>query len=150
MQISFDAQAREVTVPFVVCLMFLALAPLTARADLSAKQARSLIQKTAGMSLPSSSVRVQKPVMVNPNVAEASAELDLVFRFVTDTLGGWRIAEVRTGQGRWEEIELITRSVGGKLSSTECNSTGGFPKPAGDLTSKRARCLVAELFGIAL
>lgn len=150
MQISFDAQAREVTVPFVVCLMFLALAPLTARADLSAKQARSLIQKTAGMSLPSSSVRVQKPVMVNPNIAEAPAELDLVFRFVADASRGWRIADVRTGQDHWEEIQLVSRAAGSELSPSACNSTGGFQTPTGDLTGKRARCLVAELFGIAL
>ena len=101
------------------------------------------------MYLPSSSVRVQKPIMVNANLAEASAELDLVFRFVADA-SGWRIAEVRMGQDRWEEIQLISRAAGGELSPSTCNNTGEFPRPTGDLTFKLGRCLVAELFGIAV
>ncbi|HEY8228406.1 MAG TPA: type II secretion system protein GspG [Pyrinomonadaceae bacterium] len=150
MDLNLDAQICVDSVVLLGALTFLLIVPTTVHADLSAKQARTAIRKTAGMSLPSSSVRVKKPVMVNPNIAETAAELDLVFRFVANS-SGWRIAEVRTGQDRWEEIEGVTRAAGALLSPTECNNTDGFQPPAtGDLTVKRARCLVAELFGIAL
>lgn len=147
MSLILTAERYKFLQHLLICL-FLLLVPTTAQADLSSKQARSLIAKTAGMSLPSSSVRVQKPVMVNANTAEASAELDLVFRFVADA-SGWHIAEVRTGQDHWEEIQIITRGAA-ELTNSTCNDSGGFPKPTGDLTVKRARCLVAELFGIVL
>src|SRR5215813_13167585 len=97
-------------------LLAILLAPAVARADLSSSQAKKLITKTAGMSLPSGSVRiVQKPVMMDPNVAEAVAEIDLVFRFVRDSHGVWRVAEVRTGQERWERLELLASASGGQL-----------------------------------
>jgi hypothetical protein len=72
-----------------------------ANTDLSSNQARKAIQTTAGISLPSDSVRVQRI-----EGAEATAELQLVFR-VTQHEGRWHLSEVRTGADRWEPIDLI-------------------------------------------
>lgn len=133
-------------------LLALLLAPGVARADLSSSQAKKLITKTAGMSLPSGSVRiVQKPVMMDQNLAEAVAEIDLVFRFGRDSSGAWRVAEVRTGQERWEQLEVIARAAGGQVPPSDCQTKNQFQQPvASDLSVRQARCLVAALFEVEL
>lgn len=136
---------------FVSCLLLIALVPATARADLSSKQARTLITKLAGMSLPSSSVRVQKPVMLSGTVAKADADLDLVFRLTQKASGDWELVEIRTGQDRWEELEVIAAAAHVELPQTNCDPVEQLrPQKAVDLSVKRARCLIAGLFGIPL
>jgi hypothetical protein len=131
--------------------MVLLLAPAIARADLSSSQAKKLIIKTAGMSLPSGSVRVQKPVMIEPEYAEAIAEIDLVFRLSRDSSGTWRVAEVRVGQDRWEHLQQIARASGRELAPSDCEKRNQFQQPvAGDLSVRQARCLIAALFEIQL
>ena len=131
--------------------MVLLLAPAIARADLSSSQAKKLITKTAGMSLPSGSVRVQKPVMIEPEYAEAIAEIDLVFRLSRDSSGTWRVAEVRVGQDRWEYLKLIARAAGRELAPSDCEKRNQFQQPvASDLSVRQARCLIAALFEIQL
>jgi hypothetical protein len=132
-------------------LLVLLLAPAIARADLSSSQAKKLITKTAGMSLPSGSVRVQKPVMIEPEYAEAIAEIDLVFRLNRDSSGTWRVAEVRVGQERWEYLQLIARAAGRELAPSDCEKRNQFQQPvASDLSIRQARCLIAALFEIQL
>jgi type II secretion system (T2SS) protein G len=136
----------------IFVLLAIVLAPAVARADLSSSQAKKLITKTAGMSLPSGSVRiVQKPVMTDQNQAEAIAEIDLVFRFSRDSSGAWRVAEVRTGQERWEQLELIARAAGGQVPPSDCQTNNKFQQPVvSDLTVRQARCLLAALFEVEL
>jgi Type II secretion system (T2SS), protein G len=122
---------------------------VSARADLSNKQARTLITKAAGMSLPSSAVRVRQIEMSGSNAAETTADVDLVFR-LTRTQSGWRIGELRIGQERWEELGLIARAVGVALTVGGCDSPEQFPRVTSGISLKRARCLVAELFGVEL
>ena len=132
-------------------LLVILLAPAMARADLSSSQAKKLITKTAGMSLPSGSVRVQKPVMIEPDYAEAIAEIDLVFRLSRDSSGTWRVAEVRVGQDRWEYLQLIARAAGRELAPSDCEKRNQFQQPmASDLSVRQARCLIAALFEIQL
>jgi hypothetical protein len=132
-------------------LLVILLAPAMARADLSSSQAKKLITKTAGMSLPSGSVRVQKPVMIEPDYAEAIAEIDLVFRLSRDSSGTWRVAEVRVGQDRWEYLQLIARAAGRELAASDCEKRNQFQQPmASDLSVRQARCLIAALFEIKL
>ena len=134
---------------FIVLVML--LAPAIARADLSSSQAKKLITKTAGMSLPSGSVRVQKPVMIEPDYAEAIAEIDLVFRLSRDSSGTWRVAEVRVGQDRWEYLQLIARAARRELAPSDCEKRNQFQQPmASDLSVRQARCLIAALFEIQL
>jgi hypothetical protein len=117
-----------------------------ANTDLSSNQARKAIQTTAGISLPSDSVRVQRI-----EGAEATAELQLVFR-VTQHEGRWHLSEVRTGADRWEPIDLIARAAKFELGDDDCDARSEFArtKESTDLTTKRARCMVASLFGVAL
>jgi Type II secretion system (T2SS), protein G len=121
---------------------------VAARADLSNKQARTLITKAAGMSLPSNAVRVGRIEMMGTEAAETSAEIDLPFR-LTQEPSGWRISELRVGPDRWEELAVITRAVGVDQPGGSCDGSEQFPRTS-DISLKRARCLVAELFGIEL
>jgi hypothetical protein len=121
-----------------------------ARADLSSSQARKAIQSMAGISLPSSSVRVSR-VSSSTEGGEATAELALVFR-ATQHEGRWRLSEVRTGQDRWERLDLIAKALNLEFASDGCDAPSEFAKTADSqaLTTKRARCLVAGLFGISV
>ena len=126
--------------------LYLCLFLTVAYQNLSSSQARKAIQAAAGMSLPSSSVRVQRI-----DGTEATAELHLVFR-VTQHDGRWRLSEVRTGQDRWERLDLIARAMNVELAGDECDAPSQFARTADatELTTKRARCLVAGLFGVTL
>jgi hypothetical protein len=142
---------RTSSLLFSSCLLLIALVPTSARADLSAKQARTLITKLAGSSLPSSSVHVQKPVMLSAVMAKADADLDLVFRVTQNTSGEWQLAEVRAGQDSWEELQVIAHSANVQLPQTNCDPVEQLrPQKSVDLSVKRARCLVAGLFGVQL
>ena len=115
-------------------------------ADLGSSQARKAIQTTAGMSLPKDSVRVQRI-----EGTEASAQLQLVFR-ATQHEGHWRLSEVRTGPDRWERLDVLARAANLELADDDCDAPSQFARAAdaSALTTKRARCLVAALFGVKL
>jgi len=121
-------------------------------AELSQKQARRLISKAAGMSLPTSAVRIESINSTNDSTAEASTELQLVFRFSRDTGGQWRIKEVRTGDARWESVELFAQATKLEFAENRCGIIDelGRTRPQSDLTIKQARCLIANLFGVSL
>jgi hypothetical protein len=114
------------------------------RADLSQKQARKVIQTMAGWSLPSGSVRIRSVNSSTAETADVSAEIETVFR-LTLRDGRWRLSEIRTGQDRWERLETLARAARTELPSDECDEAS-----ASELSVKRARCLVASLFGIRL
>lgn len=121
------------------------------RADLSQKQARKVIQTMAGWSLPSNSVRIRSVNSSTAETAEVSAEIETVFR-LTLREGRWRLSEIRTGQDRWEQLETLARAARTELPSVECDEPPQFARAssASELTTRRARCLVASLFGVAL
>lgn len=134
-----------------VFICALLVVPNEALADLSSSQARKAIQTMAGASLPSDSVRVQEVRRSSAESAEARAELQLVFR-VTQHEDRWRLSEVRTGADRWERLDLMAQALKVELANDECDTPTRFGRLAQTqaLTTKRARCLVAGLFGVTL
>ena len=62
------------------------------------------------------------------------------------------MSEIRTGQDRWERLDVIARAAKVELPSGECDAPSQFAriKSSTELTNKRARCLVAALLGVAL
>jgi hypothetical protein len=136
---------------WLITVMLLALAgPITARADLSQKQARKAIQTMGGWALPGSAVRLQ--IRTNSvESAEVSAEIESVFRLRLFE-GHWQLREIRTAPDRWERLEVIARAAKVELPEGECDAVPQFARStlATELTTKRARCLVASLFGVAL
>jgi hypothetical protein len=126
--------------------LLLVLAPVVARADLNQSQARKLIQALGG-----DSVRVQQVRSNSAESAEVTAELQLVFR-VTQHEGRWRLSEVRTAPTRWERVDYIAEAARVVLRGDECDAPAEFArtKESTDLTTKRARCMVASLLGVSL
>jgi hypothetical protein len=123
---------------------------IPAYADISRKDARRALQNMLGWSLPSDAVRIQS-IRSSAEGAEVSAEIQTVFRLRLFE-GHWQLREIRTAPDHWERLEIIARAAGAELPAGECDAPSEFARSKSDteLTTKRARCLVASLFGVAL
>jgi hypothetical protein len=133
------------------CGLVLILGAIDARADISQKNARKVIQTMLGWSLPGNDVRILSIRSSGAESAEVSAEIQTVFRLRLKE-GNWQLREIRTAPDRWEQLEVIARAAGAELPAGECDAPSEFAqsKSTTELTTKRARCLVAALFGVAL
>ncbi len=147
--------SREWKSPRAIFFRLLALCILvfpasTVRADLSSKQARKLITRMAGFELTNGSVRVKAISMTSAAAAELSAEIRTVFRFEKDEQRGWRVAEIRTGPDRWEEIDLIANALKTQMVTNECTAPDPPLRGAAalDPSVKRARCLLGRLLAV--
>ncbi|MGB9178224.1 MAG: type II secretion system protein GspG [Pyrinomonadaceae bacterium] len=99
----------------LLCLLILSLIISSlfivhAKGELDAKEARRLIAHLAGIELPSDAVRV-KEVSPLGSSAVVVAQIETAFRFVKGDDGKWRVAEIRTGNNRWEDVDMIVRAV---------------------------------------
>jgi hypothetical protein len=81
-----------------------------ASGDLSPKEARKLIARLAGIELPSDAVRV-KDISTAGNSAVVTAQVETAFRVVKDDKGKWRVAEIRTGDRRWEDVDTLMKAL---------------------------------------
>ena len=124
--------------------VFVAFGAVEARADLSQKQARKAIQTMGGWSLPSDSVRVRS-VSSSAEGAEVNAEIESVFRLRLFE-GQWQLQEIRTAPDRWERLAVLAHAAKTELPARECDGRS----MSTELTTKRARCLVAALLGVTL
>lgn len=135
--------------PLLACgVVFVSFA--NARADLSPQQARRALTRIPGFEIKRGGVRVKSVSGSSAAAAQVSAEIRAVFKFTMDQQGSWRVAEVRSSRDRWEEIDLLASAIGTNVTTGECNAPG--PPASGQLTTdpsvKRARCLLANLFGV--
>jgi hypothetical protein len=128
-----------------VLLVLLCGVFIQARADLNQKQARKVIQTMGGWSLPSDSVRIRS-VSESGEGAEVSAEIEAVFRLRLFE-GHWQLREIRTASDRWDRLDVIASAAKVDLPTGDCDSAAQL---ATKLTTKRARCLVAALFGVTM
>jgi hypothetical protein len=137
--------------PMLACCVIV-LACVDARADLSASQARKAISRIAGFELKSSEVRVKSVSGSSSSAADVSAEIKTVLKFEADKEGRWRVAEIRTGQDRWESIDLIANALGTQVAKGDCNAPDprASGKVADDPSVKRARCLLGHLLGVEI
>src|SRR5437773_7207429 len=81
-----------------------------AAGDLSPKEARRLIARMAGIELPSDAVRI-KEISTFGNSAVVVAQVETAFRLVKGDQDKWRVAEIRTGDRRWEDVELLIKAL---------------------------------------
>jgi hypothetical protein len=81
-----------------------------AAGDLSPKEARKLIARMAGIQLPSDAVRV-KEISTSGNSAVVVAQVETAFRLQKDDKDKWRIAEIRTGDRRWEDLDTLIKAL---------------------------------------
>lgn len=91
------------------CSFFIGRYTIEAADDLSAKDARKLISKMAGMDLPTDNVRVRS-VSKTGSTAIVEAQIETAFRFVNKD-GKWQVAEIRTGNNKWEDVQVLARSI---------------------------------------
>ena len=143
---------RSVTFLRLGLLLILAILTVEVRADLSAKQARKLITRMAGIELPNSAVRVKRISSTSTSSAEATAEIRAIFRLTPNTQGLWRVAELRVGQDRWEGLApLAISQTETEMLSSSCDDPDLRARgPATELSTKRARCLIAAVLGVQL
>ena len=95
---------------FIAVGLLLTLAYVQAASELSPKEARKLIANMAGIKLPSDAVRVREVSMLGSS-AVVVAQVETAFRFKKGDDGKWRVAEIRTGDNRWEDVEMLVRAV---------------------------------------
>ncbi len=100
----------RLSVFFIICTTCAGFLVSEAADDLSTKEARRLIARVAGIELPSDAVRI-KEVSPLGSSAVVVAQIETAFRFVKGDDDKWRVAEIRTGDNRWEDIEMIMRAV---------------------------------------
>jgi len=81
-----------------------------AAGDLTPKEARRLIARMAGIQLPSDAVRI-KEVSATGNTATVVAQVETAFRFDKGGDGKWRVAEIRTGDRRWEDVDMLVKAL---------------------------------------
>ena len=81
-----------------------------AAGDLTPKEARRLIARMAGIQLPSDAVRI-KDISAMGNSAVVTAQVETAFRFVKGDKDQWRVAEIRTGDRRWEDLDTLMRAL---------------------------------------
>lgn len=94
------------------------LAPLTvfvssralAAGDLTPREARRLIAHLAGIQLPSDAVRI-KDISSLGNSAVVVAQVETAFRLVKGDNDQWRVADIRTGDRRWEDVDMLVRAL---------------------------------------
>ena len=98
------------------CASVLVVNQTRAAGELSAKEARRLIAHMAGIQLPSDAVRV-KDVSSLGNSATVTAQVETAFRFEKDSNGKWRIAEIRTGDRKWEDVDTLMKALNAEKTS---------------------------------
>jgi hypothetical protein len=99
-----------------VCACALVVTGTRAAGDLTPKEARRLIARMAGIQLPSDAVRV-KEVSAMGNSATVVAQVETAFRFDKGGDGKWRVAEIRTGDRRWEDVDTLIKALNAEKTS---------------------------------
>ena len=92
-----------------VCGVSLFATRTRAAGDLTPKEARKLIARLAGIQLPSDAVRV-KEITSFGNSVVVVAQVETAFRLVNEN-DKWRVAEIRTGDRRWEDVDALVRAL---------------------------------------
>jgi Type II secretion system (T2SS), protein G len=94
------------------------LTAIRARAagELTPKEARKLIARLAGIELPSDAVRVKSISSVGDSYVVV-AQVETAFRVVKGDNEKWRVAEIRTGDRRWEDVDMLVRALNAEKSS---------------------------------
>src|ERR1051325_8103436 len=86
-----------------------------AAGELTPKEARKAIARMAGIQLPSDAVRVKSIESFGTSTVVV-AQVETAFRFVNEN-DKWRVAEIRTGDRRWEDVETLVRALNAEKTS---------------------------------
>jgi hypothetical protein len=100
----------------IVAACGLVISSTRAAGDLSVKEARRLIARMAGIQLPSDAVRI-KDVSSLGSSATVTAQIETAFKFEKGNDGKWKVAEIRTGDRRWENVDLLMKALNAEKTS---------------------------------
>jgi Type II secretion system (T2SS), protein G len=110
------AQAMSrVSLRIIICCGVMAISTLCvgyyagASGNLSPKDARRLIAKVAGAELSTDAVRIKEISSMGAS-AVVVAQVETAFR-LDQRDGKWRVAEIRTGDGKWEDVDLLVNAL---------------------------------------
>jgi Type II secretion system (T2SS), protein G len=123
-----------------------------AKGELGAKEARRLITRLGGAQLSSGAVHIKSITPGGAGESVALAEIETAFRLESGGDGRWRVAEVRTGSDRWEDLSLITQAARGERASASVETGAaqeGQPRAA-TLDARLAREVLALFIGVRL
>ena len=96
---------------FIAIITLLALLAVVALArELGAREARQKIAAALGMDKVDR-VHIKSVSAGSGNEAIVEARINTTFRFTTDKQGDWQAVELRTGDRKWESIELIQTAL---------------------------------------
>src|SRR5437870_8711809 len=93
----------------LIALMLSLIGVAAIARDLGAREAREKIAKALGLDKPDN-VHITN-ISRTGSEAIVEAQFDAAFRFSSDKEGKWQAVEVRTGDRRWESIELIQTAI---------------------------------------
>ena len=94
-------------VMIALALSFIGVAAIAR--DLGAREARERIAQAMGFDK-AENVHI-KNISASGSDAIVEAQFNAAFRFTTDKEGKWQAVEVRTGDRRWESIELMQTAI---------------------------------------
>src|SRR5262245_41383210 len=101
------------SMPRVLVMTALALSAIALAVfarELGAREARERIAQTLGFDK-TDAVHIKNISRGAGGEAIVEAQFDAAFRFNTDKEGKWQPVEVRTGDRKWESIELIRTAL---------------------------------------
>ncbi len=78
--------------------------------QLRENEARRLIARVAGIELNRDAVTI-KEIQAQLGSAIVVAQVETAFRFARDEENRWRVAEIRLGDNRWEDVTLLARAL---------------------------------------
>ena len=110
---------RNLILSFLILVTLSAgFAAFSARAagELTPKEARKVIARLAGIDLPSDAVRV-KSISSFGDAYVVVAQVETAFRVVKGDNDKWRVAEIRTGDRRWEDVDMLVRALDAEKTS---------------------------------
>ncbi|MFY9553943.1 MAG: type II secretion system protein GspG [Blastocatellia bacterium] len=101
------------SIPRALLLVALALSFIGIGAlarELGAREARERIAEAVGLEKPDN-IHIKSISAGMGGEAIVEAQFDATFRFSTDKQGKWHAVDVRTGDRRWESIELLHTAI---------------------------------------
>src|SRR4029078_7017392 len=112
----------RISLLFILACSLAVASTANAQKGLNASQARKVFTRIPGFEIKSSAVRVKSVTADDPAMTQVTADVQLVFKFETDKDGRWQVAEIRSGQDRWEHIDLIARALNASSVANDCNA----------------------------
>ncbi len=123
-----------------VTLAFGAMAGLVYAKDqkiISAKEARRVIARVAGIELKTDAVKIKNISAASASEATVEANVETALRFRKDDGDEWQVVEWRVGDRRWEELDLYASAIGEEQIARARTELGALVKDYAALQRER-------------